>query len=86
MFWVMWFVTASRITDPVADNASHSAISRPRGAGASATTADALASAPGCAFAAVHASAEHRTANPANIHDHPYTCWPLVRLGSTNSG
>ncbi len=69
-FWVMWLVTASSITEPIAESASHSSWSLSgTGAACSFTT---WASWP---FMDIQALAAQRSAKPAKRTDQPQPSW-----------
>ena len=79
-FCVRWLVTASSITDPVAESASHHTKSR------LATGAASLAAASAAARGVRHASAAQRSAKAPKSQDHALTCWRPARYGSTSTG
>src|SRR5689334_11173104 len=80
-FWVMWLVTASSSTEPMAESASHQAKSA-RATGASSAAVGATLLARGVR----QATTAHRNANASKSHDHTFTCWPALRKGSTTNG
>ena len=81
MFCVMWLVTASSITEPMAESSSHCSWDFP-GTGEPAITLCSTST----PFIDSHAVAAHSTANPANRNDQPQPSVVRSNAGSNSTG
>ena len=81
MFCVMWLVTASSITDPMADRRSHCSCDLP-GTGELATTLRSTST----PFIDSHAVMPQSSANPANRNDQPQPSAVKSNAGSNSTG
>src|SRR5258706_4027846 len=79
MFCVRWLETASKVTDPIAESASQSAIWRPRGRGSSAVAAICPPATVSAGSARLfHASAAQHATQSAEPDDHQNDCSGIV--------
>src|SRR6185503_4293264 len=82
MFCVMWLVTASSITEPIAESASHCSWADVEGLSLFAEETFSSAT----PFIDIHAVPAQRKAKPTNRNDQPQPSWPRSSAGSNSSG
>src|ERR1041384_3500653 len=83
-FWVTWLVTASSITEPIAESASHSSCSFSE-TDPAAERGEAFASGSN-PFIDIHAVPAQRSANTAKRSDQPQPSWLRSNSGSNSTG
>ena len=94
MFWVMWFDTASNMSEPVAASAHHSSCRAAPGAGSSrsvpvpatASSVNDATRGPRRRLRLDQPAAAHRTTKSTYPADHPSACVRVSAHGSSRNG